>query len=142
LLRELSKRQVTEILVMDEGVTIAANQAEEEIRGDEKNQIMAVVLEMIVVMIHGEKNNMVVLVETILGGVKIIDSSGIIPEIVVIIVGKNLMDKDIIVVAMEAVAENGTPTMNAKIVMIRGKHRPHHPRRETREVLGVRRHHS
>ena len=126
---------------MDEGVTIAANQAEEEIRGDEKNQIMAVVLEMIVVMIHGEKN-MVVLVETILGGVKIIDSSGIIPEIVVIIVGKNLMDKDIIVVAMEAVVENGTPTMNAKIVMIRGKHRPHHPRRETREVLGVRRHHS
>jgi hypothetical protein len=75
-------------------------------------------------------------------GVKIIDSSEIITEIVVIIVEKNLMGKDIIVVAMEAVAENGTLTMNAKIVMIRGKPRPHHTRRETREVLGVRRHHS
>ena len=78
MLKELNKRQVMaqnqEIIVMEEGVIIAANQVEEEICGDKNNQIMAVVLEMIAVMIHEEKNKKVVLVEAILVGVKIIDA--------------------------------------------------------------------
>ena len=69
LLKELNKRQATaqnqEILVMEEGVTIAANQAEEEICGDGRNQIMVVVLEVIVVTIRVEEMT-VVLVETII----------------------------------------------------------------------------
>ena len=88
LLKELIKRQVTiqnqEILVMKEGVTVAANQAEEEIRGDDRTQIMAVVLEAIVVIIRVEEKT-VVLVETIIMGVKTIDSVEIIPETVVVI---------------------------------------------------------
>jgi len=141
LLRELSKRQVTEILVMDEGVTIAANQAEEEIRGDGRTQIMAVVLEVIVVMIRVEETT-VVLVEIIIMGAKILDNVEIIPEIVVIIAEVNLKGKKIIVVAMAVIAVSENPTANAEIVMIRSRVRLHHPRRETREVLGVRRHHS
>jgi hypothetical protein len=145
LLKELNKRQVTiqnqDILVMEEGVTVAANQAEEEIRGDDRTQIMAVVLEVIVVMIRVEEKT-VDLVETIIMGVTIIDSVEIIPETVVIIAEVNLKGKKIIVVAMEVIAVSENPTANAEIVMIRSRVRLHHPRRETREVLGVRRHHS
>ena len=145
LLKELNKRQVTaqnqEILVMEEGVIIAANQAEEEIRGDDRTQIMAVVLEAIVVIIRVEEKT-VVLVETIIRGATIIDSVEIIPETVVIIAEVNLKGKKIIVVAMEVIVASENPTVNVEIVMIRSRVRPHHPRRETREVLGVRRHHS
>ena len=145
MLKELNKRQVTaqnqEILVMEEGVIIAANQAEEEIRGDDRTQIMAVVLEAIVVTIRMEEMT-VVLVETIIMGVKTIDSVEIIPETVVIIAEVNLKGKKIIVVAMEVIVASENPTVNVEIVMIRSRVRLHHPRRETREVLGVRRHHS
>jgi hypothetical protein len=145
LLKELNKRQVMaqnqEILVMEEGVIIAANQAEEEIRGDDRTQIMAVVLEVIVVMIRVEETT-VVLVETIIMGAKILDNVEIIPEIVVIIAEVNLKGKKIIVVAMEVIVASENPTVNVEIVMIRSRVRLHHPRRETREVLGVRRHHS
>jgi hypothetical protein len=82
LLKELNKRQVTaqnqEILVMEEGVIIAANQAEEEIRGDDRTQIVARVLETIDVMIRVEEKT-VVLVETTIMGAKIIDIVEIIP---------------------------------------------------------------
>ena len=145
LLKELNKRQVMaqnqEIIVMEEGVAIAANQAEEEIRGDDRTQIMAVVLEVIVVIIRVEEKT-VVLVETIIRGATIIDSVEIIPETVVIIAEVNLKGKKIIVVAMEVIAVSENPTANVEIVMIRSRVRLHHPRRETREVLGVRRHHS
>jgi hypothetical protein len=145
LLKELNKRQVTaqnqEIIVMEEGVTIAANQAEEEIHGDDRTQIMAVVLEVIVVMIHVEEKT-VDLVATIIMGAKIIDIVEIIPETVVIIAEGNLKGKKIIVVAMEVIAASENPTVNVETVMKRNRVRLHHPRRETHEVLGVRRHHS
>ena len=145
LLKELNKRQATaqnqETLVMEEGVTIAANQAEEEIRGDDRTQIVTVVLEVIVVIIRVEEKT-VVLVETIIRGATIIDSVEIIPETVVIIAEVNLKGKKIIVVAMEVIVASENPTVNVEIVMIRSRVRLHHPRRETREVLGVRRHHS
>jgi hypothetical protein len=145
LLKELNKRQATaqnqETLVMEEGVTIAANQAEEEIRGDDRTQIVARVLETIDVMIRVEEKT-VVLVETTIIGAKIIDSVEIIPETVVIIAEVNLKGKKIIVVAMKVIAVSENPTANVEIVMIRNRVRHHHPRRETREVLGVRRHHS
>jgi len=64
---------------MEEGVTIAVNQAEEKIRGDDRTQIMAGVLEAIDVMIRVEEK-MVDLVETIIMGATIIDSVEIIPE--------------------------------------------------------------
>jgi hypothetical protein len=102
---------------------------------------MAVVLEAIVVIIRVEEKT-VVLVETIIRGAKIIDSVEIIPETVVIIAEVNLKGKKIIVVAMAVIAVSEHPTANAEIVMIRSRVRLHHPRRETREVLGVRRHHS
>ena len=121
LLKELNKRQVTaqnqEILVMEEGVIIAANQAEEEIRGDDRTQIMAVVLEAIVVIIRVEEKT-VVLVETIIRGAKIIDSVEIIPETVVIIAEVNLKGKKIIVVAMAVIVASENPTVNVEIVMI------------------------
>ena len=121
LLKELNKRQVTaqnqEILVMEEGVTIAANQAEEEIRGDDRTQIMAVVLEAIVVIIRVEEK-MVDLVETIIMGATIIDSVEIIPETVVIIAEVNLKGKKIIVVAMAVIVASENPTVNVEIVMI------------------------
>jgi hypothetical protein len=145
LLKELNKRQVTvqnqEIFVMEKGVTIAVNQAEEKIRGDDRTQIMAGVLEAIDVMIRVEEK-MVDLVETIIMGATIIDSVEIIPETVVIIAEVNLKGKKIIVVAMEVIVASENPTVNVEIVMIRSRVRLHHPRRETREVLGVRRHHS
>ena len=145
LLKELNKRQVTaqnqEILVMEEGVIIAANQAEEEIRGDDRTQIVTVVLEVIVVIIRVEEKT-VVLVETIIRGATIIDSVEIIPETVVIIAEVNLKGKKIIVVTMEVIVASENPTVNVEIVTIRSRVRLRHPRRETREVLGVRRHHS
>jgi len=99
-------------------------------------------VETIVVMIHGEKK-MVVLVETIIMGAKIIDSVEIIPETVVIIAEVNLKGKKITVVEMEVIVASENPPANVEIVvMIRSRVRLHHPRRETREVLGVRRHHS
>ena len=78
----------------------------------------------------------------IIRGAKIIDSVEIIPETVLIIAEVNLKGKKIIVVAMAVIAVSENPTANAEIVMIRSRVRLHSPRRETREVLGVRRHHS
>jgi len=75
-------------------------------------------------------------------GAKILDNFEIIPEIVVIIAEVNLKGKKIIVAAMEVIAVSENPTANVEIVMIRSRVRLHHPRRETREVLGVGRHHS
>jgi hypothetical protein len=121
LLKELNKRQVTaqnqEILVMEEGVTIAVNQAEAKIRGDDRTQIMAGVLEAIDVMIRVEEK-MVDLVETIIMHATIIDSVEIIPETVVIIAEVNLKGKKIIVVVMEVIVASENPTVNVEIVMI------------------------
>ena len=61
---------------------------------------------------------------------------------VVVIAEVNLKRKKIIVVAMEVIAVSENPTANVEIMMIRSGVRLHHQRRETREVLGVRRHHS
>ena len=101
----------------EEGVIIVANQAEEEIRGDDRIQIMAVVIEVIVVTIRVEEK-MVVLVETIIRGAKIIDSVEKIPETVVIIAEVNLKGKKVIVVAMEVIVVSENPTVNVEIVMI------------------------
>jgi hypothetical protein len=104
---------------------------------------MAVVLEVIVAMIHVEEKT-VDLVATSIMGAKIIDIVEIIPETVVIIAEGNLKGKKIIVVAMEVIAASENPTANVETVMkrLRSRVRLHHPRRETHEVLGVRRHHS